>query len=385
MLSAAARTVFRKNRGGAHHKAAPTIDRGILDNIFGAYQTELFDLGDYETISRSQACWGPGLAYRHAFYTKLLEASPSGHLPAGIVKASITRLLSQHPELNTSTLNNSCHAGNRLDRLTVAMTHLRRLANEPDRFEQCAAKTGGPDLAKLKALIAMMDTDIDADEFQTVTYDETGHRSLSREVSLDEEGYPKILQVSSPNAKGSRKLKPQVSLDAEGYPKMLSGSPSPRKQKRPAPKADISPSPQKQMRRTSPGASTSLLVPPRVAPGRLRAAGLSASGRIGATRESLASASAGNAAEAVTKPVAKAPKVSLNERLGYGAQPKAKAKSKASAKARATPLATVSQKKSTSTSDEFLVTINSFKVTFATDQPAPFCKIEKPKHCVLRF
>ena len=109
----------------------------------------------YETISRSQAVSGEGLAANFNMLQKLLELSPQAELPARKTKTCIEKVLAQSPGLNATVFNNSVYAGLRLERLVVMLYHLRRLQRDPQALMACSNKTSGSSVMKVQELLGI--------------------------------------------------------------------------------------------------------------------------------------------------------------------------------------------------------------------------------------
>ena len=244
----------KKNaRGGANRKPWPKVDDSIILKIFEENIGDIMNAEDYESISLPMASFGPGIVKKSKLIRAILLACPCGGVPAGAAKKAIEKIVTVKPELNTSLWNTSVFAGQRLERILVLLAHVRRLAQEGFRLQQCALKCTGPEVATIKELVKLIDVEWSKQHDTATMYydpllqdgDPMASRDLKREVSVDEDGYPKLLSNPSSGShsykdradpttpsptKKARTLSRQISVDSDGFPTMLS-SPGSRKKK----------------------------------------------------------------------------------------------------------------------------------------------------------
>ena len=195
-------------RGGDKHKPVRPVDEGVLMEIFAAHKENMCDLGVYEGISRPQASFAPGIAANAALLKRILVACPQAELPTAVARSAFMRVLMQFPGLNKSIYTMDVYAGLRVDRLCVMLYHLRRFDASRDTNEEAmrvaCKKCTAEQLLQLKNLKALMNlTGFDADQTcaETVFHDPlepaTPIRSLKKELSLDDDGYPCLLTAPS--------------------------------------------------------------------------------------------------------------------------------------------------------------------------------------------
>jgi len=202
--------------------------------LFGKFATAIADLGPYEFISRTQACHGRGLVALIDLLQAIVELCPGAELATGAAKQALLLLVVQRPEINTSKYNNGIWAGLRVERLATILNHLRRISREPGRLAQVASKVTGPEFAQLKKLASLVQAKAygqveDEDDDQTVYVPDLGPRSSSPDLEprSSSSKQPPSAQPSPSTVAGTnkkRQLSVQVSLDADGFPKMLTGS-----------------------------------------------------------------------------------------------------------------------------------------------------------------
>jgi hypothetical protein len=224
------------------------MDEGVLMGIFSTFSQEMINVQEYENISKAQAVSGEGLAHNFELLARILRAAPSGEIPGGSSKSAFQKVVITRPELNTSIYNISTFAGLRVDRLGVMLCHVRRLANDSVRLQQCASKCSGPSFKRVQELVGLIDLQTLAGDDATTTFvPEEGLRSLKVQPSYDSDGFPRALgkdgaqivascgsppvaakgSKPSPGApKATRVLHRELSVDELGFPKLLSASPS---------------------------------------------------------------------------------------------------------------------------------------------------------------
>lgn len=256
-------------KGGARHKPAPIVDPHVLAAVFGKFKSSIADFGIYEHVSVNQACKGNGLVAHYDFLKAMLTLCPSGDMPGNSARTALLTVICNAPEMNSTIYNSAVWAGMRCERLGCMLNHLRRLAREGGRFKQAAMAMTGPDLAKLKTLVSMLDVSecglvadglasgmLGSDDDATIEEHEPKPRkrlltktaSDVSQISVDSQGFPAMLEPAS-SSKAPKRLsssslqkptscieefgiasskKPKTSraaidieLDEEGYPLVL--------------------------------------------------------------------------------------------------------------------------------------------------------------------
>ena len=136
------------------------------------------------------------------------------------------KMVLAEPTLNATIYNAQIFCGMRVDRLGVVLLHLRRVCQDEVRLRQCGAKCNGKAWHLVQQLIPKVDMEwCFLEDSATVYYDPVNpksSRTLTRDLSVDSDGFPKLLtaKMSSPSEK--RQLKRELSVDEHGFPNMLS-------------------------------------------------------------------------------------------------------------------------------------------------------------------
>ena len=199
-------------RGGAVRTAvAVVLLQDLIDSLIehvrkvgmkrGAY------FGAYEMIDRTHAAFAPGLAACYDVIQVLLKLNPAAEFkPTFLVKAWLA-CCKLFAGLNSTGLPDELWAGRRADICGTMLCHLRRVKADGVRRNQLSHKATESDMSMVQDLIDMMDdgektssASREPSPAETVLYTT---RKLKVQVSLDEDGFPKMLADSEPAVKNS--------------------------------------------------------------------------------------------------------------------------------------------------------------------------------------
>ena len=136
---------------------------------------------------------------------KLLGLAPTAEINSQALRKALLEMLRMNPKLNRTKFNGETWASLRQERLVVVLNHFRRLGRDENKANALAKLTPVEYDALGKALAKL-----------AVTEEESQGSQAPAELTVVEEALPK--------AASKRKLEATVSLDSEGYPRML-GSP----------------------------------------------------------------------------------------------------------------------------------------------------------------
>ena len=189
-------------KGGARHYAKPYTDPALLQQVMANHDELLSDLGSYETVSKTGAVEPAGLVRNLALVKGLLTVCPSGSVSPGPLRQALLALLTSLPDMNKTKFNGSTWSNMKAERITLLLSHVRKLAREADSLRICAAKLNGSNFKSLQEAVAMV--------------------QLPEEEQPLSKGNP--LEKGQPLKKGSGSVgngDDEVSLDSMGLPKMF--------------------------------------------------------------------------------------------------------------------------------------------------------------------
>jgi hypothetical protein len=187
-------------KGGARHTPKPQVDPDLLLKCFSEHSDLLQHLGLYEQVSQSQAAQPKGLMHCLPLMKGLLELEPTCEIHGSSLRQGVFQALLQNPCLNDTKFNGETWVGIRVERITVLLFHMRRLAASAD-LRTCASKLTGPEFLQLQEALAMVER--------------KGQGQM--ELPLAERG-------EGEESRETRKLKKEVSevsVDSKGFPKAL--------------------------------------------------------------------------------------------------------------------------------------------------------------------
>ena len=154
-------------------------------------------------IDRAHAAFAPGLAANYDILLVLLKLNPRAEFkPTVLVKAWLT-CCKHYTGLNASGLPDDMWAGRRADICGTMLCHTRRVRSDTLRMSQLKHKATASDMAMVQELVDMIVEGAISREpspAETVLYTT---RKLKVNVSLDEDGFPKMLSTSSSASKSS--------------------------------------------------------------------------------------------------------------------------------------------------------------------------------------
>ena len=143
-------------KGGARHTPKPQVDADPLLQCFSENSELLQNLGIYEQVSQSQAAQPKGLVHCLPLLKGLLALGPTCEIHGSSLRQGVFQALLQNPSLNDSKFNGETWVGIRVERITVLLFHMRRLAASAD-LRTCASKLTGPEFLQLQEALAMVE------------------------------------------------------------------------------------------------------------------------------------------------------------------------------------------------------------------------------------
>ena len=199
-------------KGGRRHFPKPSVDAGLCLAALKNNIDQVQDMGPYETLSRTSGCNPQGLIDNIGLLKSLVKLEPSGEIHPQPLKAALLRLLTAEPTLTNSKFNGTVWINLRQERITCLLTHLRKLARDPDGLQFCAVRLNGSDFSQLKAVLNMLELRDEPNPTQLATA-AAGSDEEPKTVIYDD------FQVPPPK----RTLKKEVSavsVDSDGFPNM---------------------------------------------------------------------------------------------------------------------------------------------------------------------
>jgi len=127
----------------------PDLDVEHLTDALTEYMVKVglshaFQMGDYENIEVQQAVRGDALAKLHRFIQPFLRVQPAAEYKYSDLKAVFQTLYNRHRELADQARDTGrsvvVHAGHLAERTMVVFNHLRRIARDRTRRDQCTDK-----------------------------------------------------------------------------------------------------------------------------------------------------------------------------------------------------------------------------------------------------
>lgn len=180
-----------EGRGGAKHFSKPMVDPYLLYKTLHKHHELVANVGGYETVSRSQGTDAKGLHQCLPLLQDLLQISPTGEIHPGPFRQALMKLVQEKPQVNSTAFNGGVWANMRVERLTVALLHLRRLKAD-EEMRKCVAKLTGTEFQQLKELAKQLqDKDAAGNENDPPLAKRRELKKEDSEISKDSDGYPK--------------------------------------------------------------------------------------------------------------------------------------------------------------------------------------------------
>ena len=218
-------------RGGPRHKPKPYVDSGLLFSSLEKHSELLKDLGPYEHVSRTMGADAKGLILTMPLWKALIAVEPTGEIHCQPLRTALLSLLADNAELNHTRSSGQVWANLKVERITVLLTHVRKVARDQN-LGPLAAKLTKDEFMSLTAALKLLELpDPQGLEKPRAPLEKGSSRSLvSIEPSVPlEKGDEKL-------GKAKKKLKAQssdVSMDAHGFPAIFASSPEKEKKSPP--------------------------------------------------------------------------------------------------------------------------------------------------------
>jgi hypothetical protein len=205
-----------------HVGGVPDFDEDELRVCFAAQVARVdtaalaFDFGEYNSVQRSWAVRGQGLAANHQFLIHLCQVVPALRFKPTTLIAALTDTCKKHPGVNNTTRSNKDFARAIASSILILCSHARRLRNDKLMKQIMAQCPDHADQTKLKeirdATAPLPPSTAAASISQPITPPSNIARLSS--VNLDEDGWP--IEIESDASLGQCSKRPR--LDSDGWP-----------------------------------------------------------------------------------------------------------------------------------------------------------------------
>ena len=213
---------------GSQRLACPSIDvaaleEGLTLHVRKTGSATAFCLFEYETIAGSgAAAKGRSLAKLHKLLLVLLSVSSQGLFKFLALAAALATVFAAFPDCVPQSLSPKSYSRHLAEKLIVALNHVRRICGNTLRWRQCVKNLTAAEVELLE--------DLKKKIVLTGRLESEGAED-SQDPLAGESQEPPAPAVSTPRRSLKRKTTNEISVDGEGYPKLLhqpaGGSPSP--------------------------------------------------------------------------------------------------------------------------------------------------------------
>ena len=219
-------------KGGTRRTSIPEAS---FDQIYQVLDLQIHQLGIKKGLffgicshlSKSNAADARGLANNHEMLMNLLKIAPACELPVSLLSKVFRQLLLRWPGLNNGPYPDDLFAGQKADQITTMLFHLRRIVNDSKKEQELRNKASEEDMVLVSGMIALISrtpvlpSDVGTDSQSQVAASTMGYPedSQHQEAIFEEEESHQVGDASQ--CSKVRKLKVEVSLDDDGYPRML--------------------------------------------------------------------------------------------------------------------------------------------------------------------
>ena len=136
------------------HTPKPQVDEGLLFKAISNQSALLKNLGSYEHISTSQGCDPKGLVKILPLVRSLIDLEGTCEIHPSCLRKAIFSVLMEEPQLNDSKYAGSVWTNLKIERITVILSHVRRLAGSSSSgLKQCAARLSGAEYLQLQEVV----------------------------------------------------------------------------------------------------------------------------------------------------------------------------------------------------------------------------------------
>ena len=187
-------------KGGPRHFAKPWVESGLLFDLLSKHEDLMKNFKTYESISSQGAIDPKGIMHAIDFIDDLLEVAPACEVHCQPLRSAFLRVLTAKPHLNQTTHSGSIWVHQRSERVSVLLSHFRRLARQGTN-SKCASSLTALEMAKLNNTLKKVEL-------------RDGEEALPAPLENGDES-------PQPSKKKLKKEISDVSMDSKGYPSLL--------------------------------------------------------------------------------------------------------------------------------------------------------------------
>ena len=190
-------TCPRSRRGGAFRKAvgpcdAAKLEQALVEYVRNTGVTIAFNFGRYDSILKTAAACGSGLAHNYRFLDSFLTAVPCGEISLTDLKNVLLHVTSKFDGMNSSGLSDASWIMLVSKRILTMLSHLRRIKQNSVKLTQAQQRCDMHQARTIENLLGKLH----------LLDHPGGARGLKRsssECSVDSDGFPTMLAAPSPS------------------------------------------------------------------------------------------------------------------------------------------------------------------------------------------
>ena len=194
-------------RGGPRRSPGAHVGTDVLTKALTQAAGFVADMGTYNNIGRNCQPCGKGLLQLHVMIQLLLDCCPSFEVNPGCLLKALTNLVFAKPALNQSIYSAKVWVGQKQERITNMMYHLRRLRREEDRLQQVCMSLSSAEVNLLKGLVDQIK--VSSSEGSALHEERAAQDSQSQAETVATTFYPETV-VASPKRAASKTASPKM-------------------------------------------------------------------------------------------------------------------------------------------------------------------------------
>ena len=247
-----------KARGGARHRSKTMLESGAVFKCLEQHTDIVRDFRGYETLSRNSGVDWKALMHCLPLVEGLLGLCSKAEVHPLPLRQGLVQLLTTKPDLNKTRFNGSTWVQLRAERVVVLLNHVRKLARDP-KAGNAICKLSGVEYARLMDVLQMVTFDDEPLEKAQTT------SAASKKAASSAKGARSTCSVKVT----SRKLTRAVSEDDDGFPKMLASPEKPSGSRDLAPRSLLRPGHRARALQKADSGGGDSIEPPSTMPGEM--------------------------------------------------------------------------------------------------------------------